>query len=243
MRSIVVIPARLASTRLPHKALADIHGKPMIHYVIEKALRANIGPVLVASADEAITMVAKASGAHALSTDPNLPSGTDRVAAALEAFDPEGLYENVINLQGDLPTIPPEYIQLIDGTLSQYSYDIVTLASLLPCEHASTRSIVKAVLSISNSQEAVDGVYFSRDPIASSDGHYYHHIGIYGYKRQSLNNFVAQPPVPIEQSESLEQLRALVMGMRIGVQIVPQAPLGVDTHEDLEKIRENFAED
>jgi 3-deoxy-manno-octulosonate cytidylyltransferase (CMP-KDO synthetase) len=242
MTSIVVIPARLASTRLPNKALIDIHGKPMIHHVIEQALQANIGPVLVASGDEAITAAAKASGAHAVATDPNLPSGTDRVAAALQLFDPDSQYDYVINLQGDLPTIPPEYIRLVNETLQQYPYDIATLASQLPIEQSSTPSIVKAVLSIADRQKAVDGVYFCRNPIASSDGHYYHHIGIYGYKRSCLDSFVAQPPVAIEQSESLEQLRALVMGMRIGVQIVPQAPLGVDTPEDLEKIRENFAQ-
>ncbi len=215
----------------------------MIRHVIESALQANIGPVLVASGDEAITMAAKASGAHAVATDPSLPSGTDRVAAALRSFDPEGQYEYVINLQGDLPTIPPEYIRLVNDTLQGSFYEMATLAAPLPVEEASTPSIVKAVLSIADCQKAVDGVYFSRKPIASSDGHYYHHIGIYGYKRNSLNTFVAQSPVPIELSESLEQLRALVMGMRIGVQIVSQAPLGLDTPEDLQKIRENFAQD
>ena len=243
MTSIVVIPARLASTRLPNKALIDINGKPMIHHVINQALLANIGPVLVASGDEAISAAAKDSGANVVTTDPNLPSGTDRVAAALQVFDPERQYEYVVNLQGDLPTIPPEYIWYVNNMLHQHSYDMTTLASQLSPEHASTPSIVKAVLSISDNQSVADGVYFCRNPVTSSDGHYYHHIGIYGYKRSSLENFVAHPSVPIEQSESLEQLRALVMGMRIGIQIVPEAPLGVDTSQDLEKVRQIFTQD
>lgn len=235
----ILIPARLASTRLPNKPLADIHGKPMILHVVDQAMKAALGPVIVASGDPEITTVISGYGVDVVETDPALPSGTDRIAAALEAFDPKGVLTRVINLQGDLPTITPHSLKILGRLLENPLYHMSTLASPIATEaEGLSPHVVKAVLSL-RQEELAEGVYFTRTPLSSSDGQMYHHIGVYGFQRSALRRFIALSPTPLEVYERLEQLRALESGMRIGVGILPTAPHGVDTPEDLARIR-NF---
>ena len=239
MTTLTIIPARLASTRLPNKPLADVCGKPMVIHVAEQALQANLGPVIIASGDAAISQVARAHGLVVFDTAPDLPSGTDRAFAALAQFDPEGQFDHIINLQGDLPTIPPSYLTLLGNLLNTPYFDMVTLAC--PIEDEAERispHVVKAVLSLDHESASVgEGVYFTRSPLASSNSLFYHHIGVYGFHRNSLNRFVSLPPSPLEVFERLEQLRFLENGMRVGVGLVDKSPQGIDTKEDLERLR------
>lgn len=230
--ALIVIPARMAATRLPGKPLADIAGKPMIAWVVAAAAAAKQGPVLVAAAEEEIVAAARNAGAEAVLTDPALPSGTDRVHAAAETFDPQRAHDIVVNLQGDMPTIAPAMIAQAIAALTPAA-DIATLVS--PSDDPADRANANVVKAI----RAEDGrcLYFTRAPAPSGEGPVLRHVGIYVYRRAALARFVAAPPSPLEQREKLEQLRALEMGMTITAGLVSDFPKGVDGPDDLEAAR------
>jgi len=248
---IVVVPARLASTRLPDKPLADIHGRPMIVHVWERAVAAGIGPVVVACADRAIADAVTAAGGRAVLTDPALPSGSDRAHAALEEIDPEDRYDAVVNVQGDLPTVDPAVIRAVFAPLADGNVDIATLVALITdASERGNPNVVKAVTALPEPPHAAASggalpiaraLYFSRTAVPHGDGPLYHHIGLYAFRRAALRRFVAMPPGVLEQREKLEQLRALEAGMRIDVALVDTIPLGVDTPADLARARELLA--
>lgn len=235
--ALVVIPTRLAATRLPHKPLADICGKPMIVHVWEKAVAANVGPVVIASGDQEILDVVQAFGAAGVLTDPALPTGTDRVKAAVDLYDPQGCYSMIINIQGDLPTLDPTLVRHALDPFDNPDVDITTLATLIEDpQELSDNNVVKVTFSLQGEELIGRALYFSRNIISSGDGPHYHHIGLYAYTREALNRYVTLPVNPLETRERLEQLRALAHGMRIDVKVVTtQAPFGVDTPADLEK--------
>lgn len=242
MNPIVIIPSRMAATRLPGKPLADIHGRPMIVHVLERGQEAAIGPVAVACGDSEIADAVRAGGGTAVLTDPSLPRGSDRVHAALAELDPQGRHDVVVNLQGDLPTIPPAFIRAVLAPLSDSSIDIATLvAPITNDEEAHAPSVVKAACAFDQGRAVSPALYFSRAPIPWGDGPRWHHIGIYAFRRQALARFVALPESPLERRESLEQLRALEAGMRIACARVTHAPFGVDTPADLERARADLA--
>jgi len=236
-KSLIVIPARLAATRLPNKPLADIHGKPMIVHVWEKAMKAEIGPVIVACGDQEIVDVVKSFGGEGILTDPALSSGTDRVKAAADIYDPQGQYDFIINIQGDLPTLEPSLVRYALDPFQDPAVDIATLATPIEDPHELTDgNVVKIALCFKDEGPIGRALYFSRNLIPSGEGPHYHHIGLYAYKRDCLNRFVTLPVNPLEVRERLEQLRALAHGMRIDVKVVDtKAPFGVDTQADLEK--------
>ncbi len=243
LNPIIVIPARMASARLPGKPLALIAGRPMILHVLAIAQGAAIGPVLVACADAAIAEVVRAAGGTAVLTDPALASGSDRVSAALEAFDPGGTFDTVLNLQGDLPTVPPDYLRRVLAALDDQTFDITTLAAMIRSEvEAASPAVVKVAATLAPDTPVAPALYFSRAAIPWGSGPLLHHIGLYGYRRSVLRRFVALPPSRLEQRESLEQLRALEAGLRIGCSLVETAPHGVDTPDDLERVRRQLGE-
>jgi 3-deoxy-manno-octulosonate cytidylyltransferase (CMP-KDO synthetase) len=236
MNPIVVIPMRMASTRLPGKPMADIHGRPMIAWMVELALRADVGPVLVAAAEAEVAAAARTAGASVAMTDPALPSGSDRVFEGLKAFDPEGRFDVAINLQGDMPTMRPEDVAAALAALRSGA-DIATLVS--PSADPADRdnpNVVKAI-------RASDGrcLAFTRAPAPWGDGPVERHVGIYVYRREALARFVAAPPSPLEVREKLEQMRALEMGMTIRADAISDFPKGVDSPADLEAARAALA--
>jgi 3-deoxy-manno-octulosonate cytidylyltransferase (CMP-KDO synthetase) len=237
MNPIVIIPARLAATRLPGKPLADIHGRPMVLHVAERARQAAIGPVLIAAADPAIIAAAEAGGFPAIATDPDLPSGSDRVFAALERYDPDGVFDVILNLQGDFPTIAPDQLRAALTPLADPTIDIGTLvAPIVDAAEAALPSVVKAACAFTGTAIA-PALYFSRAVIPAGEGPLWHHIGIYAFRRAALARFVALPVSPLEAREKLEQLRALEAGMRIGCARIAIGPFGVDTQADLARAR------
>ena len=233
----------MASARLPGKPLALIAGQPMITHVLAIARAAAIGPVLVACADREIAEAVGAVGGTAIMTDPTLRSGSDRVSAALDVYDPSGRFDTVINLQGDLPTVPPEYLARARATLDHQEFDIATLAAVIddPME-ASNPSVVKVATSLGPERRVAPTLYFSRAAIPWGDGGWFHHIGLYAFRRAALRRFVALPASELEARESLEQLRALEAGMRIGCALVEMVPLGVDTPDDLDRARRQLGD-
>jgi 3-deoxy-manno-octulosonate cytidylyltransferase (CMP-KDO synthetase) len=238
MNPIVVIPARLASTRLPGKPLADIAGKPMVLHMLDRGLEAAIGPVAVACGDREIFDVVRAAGGRAVLTDPELPSGSDRVHAALAELDPDRSHDVVVNLQGDFPTLDPEGLRLVVTPLADANVDIGTLVVPIRDEiEATTVSFVKAACAFADGQTIAPALYFSRQAIPWGLGPRWHHVGIYAYRRAALDRFVSLPPGRLEQREQLEQLRALEDGMRIACVRMEHGPFGVDTAEDLERAR------
>ncbi len=240
-RALIVIPARMASTRLPRKPLADLCGAPMIAQVWRRAMEAAIGPVLVAADCAEIVAAIEAEGGQAVLTEPDLPSGSDRIFAALQAFDPQRHYQIIVNLQGDLPTIDAASVRAALEPLEDPAVDIATLAArILRAEERNDPNVVKAVGS-PLSPNRLRALYFTRATAPWGGGDLLHHIGLYAYRRAALERFVALPPSPLEQREKLEQLRALEAGMRIDVQIVDSVPLGVDTPHDLLRAREILA--
>jgi 3-deoxy-manno-octulosonate cytidylyltransferase (CMP-KDO synthetase) len=244
MKPIILIPARMASTRLPNKPLADIHGKPMIVHVVERALEANLGRVVVACAETEIKAAVEKAGGEAVLTDPNLPSGSDRILAVLDIIDKPHIYDAVINVQGDLPTLDPALIKTAYDLLDDMTVAIGTLGAVITKESEKTNpNVVKAVAEIDFSKDKKHGraVYFTRTTAPYGDGPLLHHIGLYAYKRHSLEKFVSTPPSVLEKREKLEQLRALALGQRIEIAIVDTIPLGVDTPEDLEVARQMLA--
>ena len=238
-RTIVLIPARLGSTRLPDKPLAMIAGAPMIVQVWRRAREAAVGPVVVACAEPAIAEAVQAAGGEAVLTDPALPSGTDRIFAALQAVDPERRFQRVVNLQGDLPTLDPIAVRQVLEPLEALGTDMATLANATEDEHdLRDPNVVKAVVSFdADRPELGRALYFTRATAPSGPGPVWHHIGIYAFTRDALERFAALQPSPLEQRERLEQLRALENGMSIGVRLVAAVPFGVDTPADLEKAR------
>jgi 3-deoxy-manno-octulosonate cytidylyltransferase (CMP-KDO synthetase) len=238
MNPVVLIPARLASTRLPDKPLADIAGEPMILRVWRQAVLAGVGPVVVAAAESAIADVIRGAGGVAILTDPSVPSGSDRIFQALERFDAARAHDVVVNLQGDLPAIDPQYIRDVTDALSKSGCDIATLAAEIdmPADFDNP-SVVKPVVAWDETGRHGRALYFTRARAPDGEGPLYHHIGIYAYKREALSRFVGLRPSPLERREKLEQLRALEAGMTIAVARVDTVPLSVDTPADLERAR------
>ena len=236
--TVIVIPARMASTRLPGKPMADIHGLPMIVHVWKRAIEANIGKVLVAAAENEIADVIRSHGGDALATDPALPSGSDRVAAALRLRDPQAKFTYVLNLQGDLPTIDPLAIQRCLAGLTNDSVDIATIAARIEAdEDVENPNIVKAIAPLSEDREVAYARDFVRQVGPEHDAPFWHHIGVYAYRREALERFVSLPVSTREARRKLEQMRALDNDMRIAVVRVESVPLGVDAPADLEAAR------
>jgi 3-deoxy-manno-octulosonate cytidylyltransferase (CMP-KDO synthetase) len=240
-RTLVLIPARMAATRLPGKPLLDIGGLPMIVHVLRRAEEAQIGRVAVATDTPEIAAAVRAHGGEAVMTRPDHPSGSDRIFEALKQLDPGGKTEIVVNLQGDFPTISPGNIRDVLSPLADPAVDIATLAAQIHTEEEATNpNVVKAVGSPIGPRR-LRALYFTRATAPTGDGPRYHHIGLYAYRRAALERFVTLPPSPLEQQEKLEQLRALEAGMRIDVMIVDTVPRGVDTPADLETARRLLA--
>ncbi len=238
MTPIILIPARMGSTRLPNKVLADIAGVPMIVHVLRRAMEADLGPVAVACGEPEIAETVTAAGGRAVLTDSALPSGSDRIFAALQEIDAAEKHDVVINLQGDLPSIDPEYLAAVLKPLREPGYDIATLvAPVTSTAEAEAESVVKCACAFAPGRDVAAALYFSRSPLPWGQGPLWHHIGIYAYRRAALARFVALPPSALEQREKLEQLRGLEAGMRIGAARVAAAPFGVDTPADLEVAR------
>lgn len=239
-QTLILIPARMASTRLPGKPLADIGGIPMIVQVLRRAEAAGIGAAVVATdSPEVLAAVQKASG-RAVMTASSHQSGSDRIFEALKSLDPHGHVEFIINVQGDLPTVEPADIKAALGALTDPQVDIATLAAVIRDPAERTNPNVVKVTGEMLAPGHMRALAFSRDD-AQGPGPHYHHIGLYAYRRAALARFVALPPSANEQRERLEQLRALDAGMRIDVAIVDSVPLGVDTPEDLDKARAMLA--
>jgi 3-deoxy-manno-octulosonate cytidylyltransferase (CMP-KDO synthetase) len=238
-RCLIVIPARLKSTRLPDKPLADIGGQPMIVHVWRRAVEADCGPVLVATDAEAVRDAVLLAGGKALITRPDHASGSDRVFETVDKFDPKRAFDVVINLQGDLPTFDPGLVVACVAALEHEEADIGTVAATIAREEERTNpNVVKMVGSPLPGSQVMRALYFTRATAPSGEGPLYHHIGIYAYRREALQRFVSLPPSPLEIREKLEQLRALEAGMRIHVGLVDTVPLGVDTPADLARARE-----
>jgi 3-deoxy-manno-octulosonate cytidylyltransferase (CMP-KDO synthetase) len=240
-RTLVLIPARMAATRLPGKPLLDIGGLPMIVHVLRRAEAAGIGRVAVATDTPEIAAAVRTHGGEAVMTRADHPSGSDRIFEAAQTLDPEGKAEIVINLQGDFPTISPDNIRDVLPPLDDPAVDIATLAAEIHSEEeAHNPNVVKAVGSPIGGRR-LRALYFTRATAPTGDGPRYHHIGLYAYRRAALERFVRLPPSPLEMQEKLEQLRALEAGMRIDVTIVDTVPRGVDTPADLETARRLLA--
>jgi 3-deoxy-manno-octulosonate cytidylyltransferase (CMP-KDO synthetase) len=231
----------MSATRLPGKPLADIAGEPMIIHVWRRAIAAGIGPVAVAADAPEILQAVEQAGGRAVATRPDHASGSDRIWEAVESLDPEGRHDIVVNVQGDLPTIDPAIIAACIAPLSDRAVDIATLAALITREEERAASSVVKVVGSEVAPSRLRALYFTRATAPWGDGPLFHHIGLYAYRRRSLERFVALPPSALELREKLEQLRALEAGMRIDVTLVDTVPLGVDTPEDLERARAMLA--
>jgi 3-deoxy-manno-octulosonate cytidylyltransferase (CMP-KDO synthetase) len=234
---LIIIPARLAASRLPGKPLAAIAGEPMIVHVLRRAQAADIGPVVVATDSVEIAAAVDKAGGRAVMTAPDHASGSDRIFEALGKVDSQRRAEIIVNLQGDMPTIEPAAIRAALLPLADAAVDIATLAAeiKLPAERVNPH-VVK-VVGTPVAPSRLRALYFTRATAPSGDGLLYHHIGLYAFHRDALERFVRLPPSPLERREKLEQLRALEAGMRIDVEIIDAVPLGVDTPEDLERAR------
>lgn len=242
MIPLLVIPARLASTRLPNKPLADIGGVPMIVHVWRRAVESGVGPVVVAAAEPEIAAAIAAAGGKAVLTRPEHPSGSDRIFEAVSALDPGRRHDVIINVQGDLPLIDPAAIRASLLPLADPDVDIATLAAPIhDAAELAASSVVKIAAGFALGATVARALYFSRLAVPHGAGAHYHHIGLYAYRRQALEHFVALPPSILEKRESLEQLRALEAGMRIDVALVDSVPFGVDTPADLARARQLMA--
>lgn len=238
--TIILIPARLASTRLPGKPLADLHGAPMIVHVVRRAQSARIGDVVVATDSEAVAAAVEKADGRAVMTRSDHASGSDRIYEALETVDPEHRIQTVVNVQGDLPTIAADDIRVALVPLADADVDIATIAAVITDPAERTNPNVVKVSGREIAPGRLHATTFTRRD-AAGPGPHYHHIGLYAYRRPALERFVKLPPSTGEQRERLEQLRALDNGMRIDVMVVGSVPLGVDTPEDLEKARKLLA--
>ena len=235
--TLVLIPARMAATRLPGKPLLDIGGLPMIVQVLRRAEEAGIGRVAVATDTVEIADAVRAHGGEAVMTSADHPSGSDRIFEAMRLLDPDGRIDTIINLQGDFPTIRPDNIRAVLAPLDDPAVDIATLAAEIHTEEEATNPNVVKVIGSPITAQLLRALYFTRATAPWGDGPRYHHIGLYAYRRAALERFVALAPSPLESREKLEQLRALEAGMRIDVTIVDTVPRGVDTPADLETAR------
>ena len=235
--TIIVIPARMASTRLPGKPLADICGRPMIVHVAERAAEAGIGEVVVATDSEAIATAVEKSGARAVMTRADHPSGSDRVFEAVTIVDPKARAGIIVNVQGDLPTISPLDIKASLMPLNDPAVDIATLAAVITRPDERENPHIVKVVGSPLSDKRLRALYFTRATCPYGDGPLYHHIGLYAYRRAALERFVHLAPSALERREKLEQLRALEAGLRIDVAVVASVPLGVDTLNELEAAR------
>nr|WP_041922044.1 3-deoxy-manno-octulosonate cytidylyltransferase [Hyphomicrobium denitrificans] len=239
--NLIVIPARMQATRLPGKPLADIAGTPMIVHVWRRAVAANAGDVIVATDSGEIADAVTAAGGKAIMTRTDHASGSDRVFEAVTKADPGQRAGIIVNLQGDLPTLDPDLVTRCLAPLSDPEVDIATLTAVITEPEERTNPNVVKVVGTPIADDRLRALYFTRASAPSGDGPLYHHIGIYAYRRASLERFVSLPPSPLEKREKLEQLRALEAGMRIDVAIVDTVPLGVDTPADLERARSLIA--
>jgi 3-deoxy-manno-octulosonate cytidylyltransferase (CMP-KDO synthetase) len=240
-RTLVLIPARMAATRLPGKPLLDIAGLPMIVHVLRRAEAAGIGRVAVATDTPAIAAAARSHGFEAVMTRAEHASGSDRIYEALGTLDPAGAAEIVVNLQGDFPTIHPDNIRDVLGPLADPAVDIATLAALIHTDEESANPNVVKLVGSPVSPARLRALYFTRATAPWGDGPRYHHVGLYAYRRAALERFVRLPPSALERQEKLEQLRALEAGMRIDAAILDTVPRGVDTPADLETTRQLLA--
>lgn len=238
MSTLILIPARMASTRLPGKPLADIAGAPMIVHVARRAAEAALGRVVVATDTEAVAEAVRSHGFEAVMTRADHESGSDRIFEALTILDPAGKVDTIVNVQGDLPTIDPEVIGAALRPFEDRSVDIATLGVEIVRDEEKTNPNVVKIVGSPRSATRLKALYFTRATAPWGEGPLYHHIGLYAYRRAALERFVALKPSPLERRERLEQLRALEAGMRIDAEIVQSVPLGVDTPDDLERARE-----
>jgi 3-deoxy-manno-octulosonate cytidylyltransferase (CMP-KDO synthetase) len=234
---LILIPARMASTRLPGKPLADIGGEPMIVHVLKRAQEAALGQVAVATDSREIAEAVEKAGGQAVMTRADHASGSDRIFEALNRLDPQGRARIVVNLQGDLPTLSPQDLRAVLQPLADPAVDIATLAAEIKEPAERTNPNVVKVVGSPVSAGRLRALYFTRATAPAGEGPLYHHIGLYAYRRAALKRFIALPPSPLELRERLEQLRALEAGMRIDVAIVDSVPLGVDTPEELAQAR------
>jgi len=234
---LILIPARMASTRLPGKPLADIAGTPMIVRVLRRAEAAAVGPVVVATDSPEIETVVHKAGGRAVMTRADHASGSDRIFEALGKIDPGGRATIVVNVQGDLPTLEPSAIAAAVALLADTAVDIATpAAEITRADERDNPGVVK-VVGTPVAPRRLRALYFTRATAPHGEGPLYHHIGLYAFRRAALERFVTLAPSPLEKREKLEQLRALEASMRIDVAIVDTAPLGVDTPEDLARAR------
>lgn len=241
MNPVILIPARLAATRLPDKPLLDLNGAPMIVQVLRRALEADLAPVYVATDTPAIAEAVEAAGGRAVMTRADHPSGSDRIFEALQAVDPDGRFDAVINVQGDLPTVAADTIRATFAPLADPDVAIGTPVAIIRREEERTASSVVKMVGTPLGGGRHRALYFTRATAPWGEGPLYHHIGLYAWRRSALERFVTLPPSPLETREKLEQLRAIEAGMRIDAMEVDEVPLGVDTPEDLERAREMLA--
>ncbi|MBU2486216.1 MAG: 3-deoxy-manno-octulosonate cytidylyltransferase [Alphaproteobacteria bacterium] len=239
--TLVIIPARMASARLPNKPLADIGGEPMVVRVARQAALADVGRVAVATDSREIADAVEAAGFEAVMTRADHQSGSDRVYEAATIVDPEGRAEIILNVQGDIPAIEPESIRRAAVPLAASPADLATLAVVITEEAEKTNPNIVKVIGTPIGDGLLRALYFTRATAPYGEGPLYHHIGLYAWRRSALQRFVALKPSTLEKRESLEQLRALENGMRIDVAIVDSVPLGVDTPADLERARQILA--
>lgn len=237
MSVLVLIPARMASTRLPGKPLADIAGRPMIVHVAARAAESALGRVVVATDTQAVADAVRAHGYEAVMTRADHESGSDRIHEALLALDPAGAVEIVVNVQGDLPTVDPATVRAAFAPLADPAVDVATLGVEIAREEEKTNPNVVKIVGAPLSATRLRALYFTRATAPWGEGPLYHHIGLYAYRRAALERFVALTPSALERRERLEQLRALEAGMRIDAEIVASVPLGVDTPDDLDRAR------
>jgi 3-deoxy-manno-octulosonate cytidylyltransferase (CMP-KDO synthetase) len=238
MSVLILIPARMASTRLPGKPLAEIAGVPMIVHVARRAAESGLGRVVVATDTAAVADAVASHGFEAAMTRADHQSGSDRIHEALATLDPAGKVETIINVQGDLPMIEPETVVASVAPLADPQVDIATLGVEIVRDEEKTNPNVVKIVGSPVSPGRLRALYFTRATAPWGEGPLYHHIGLYAYRRAALERFVSLPPSPLERRERLEQLRALEAGMRIDAAIVATVPLGVDTTDDLERARE-----
>lgn len=238
MSTLLLIPARMASTRLPGKPLADIAGAPMIVHVARRAAESDLGRVVVATDTDAVAEAVRAHGFEAVMTRADHQSGSDRIFEALTALDPAGQVETIVNVQGDLPTVEPAVIKAALKPFEEAAVDIATLGVEIIDEDEKTNPNVVKIVGSPLSPTRLKALYFTRATAPWGDGPLYHHIGLYAYRRAALERFVSLKQSPLETRERLEQLRALEAGIRIDAEIVRSVPLGVDTPQDLERARQ-----
>jgi len=236
--SLIIIPARMAATRLPGKPLALINDEPMIVHVWKRACQSEAGPVIVACGEIEIKETIEKYGGKAILTDPNLPSGSDRVWSAAEIYDPNGKFDIIVNVQGDQPTLDPKHISRTIDALRDSNSNMSTLITPINNQgEVNDPSVIKVAIDFQENTNVATALYFSRNPIPYGEGPLYHHVGIYGFTRASLKKFVSIKPSELEKRERLEQLRALTNGFKISAYLVDHSPPSVDTPEDLERVR------